>query len=109
MEDRSLCAAERKRRRAQPHEGAAPLATRTPPRLRSLWIGAAGKAMLGPWADVMAVPTFLRNTSITPLDFVGRPTELPWFSRGCPPRPSTFVCGHAMPCASDEPTMQLTA
>jgi lactoylglutathione lyase len=61
-----------------------------------LWIGSAGKAMLGLWAagsapqavtlhtafrvslaDVLAAPDFLRNASVTPLDFDGRPTDLP--------------------------------
>lgn len=61
-----------------------------------LWIGSARKAMLGlwaagsapqavtlhtafrvSWADVLAAPDFLRNAGITPLDFDGRPTDLP--------------------------------
>lgn len=61
-----------------------------------LWIGSAQKAMLGLWAagsapqvvtlhtafrvssaDVLAAPDFLRNAGVTPLDFDGRPTELP--------------------------------
>ena len=60
------------------------------------WIGATGNAMLGLWAagpaphsvalhtafrvslaDVLAAPEFLRNAGITPLDFDGRPTDLP--------------------------------
>jgi lactoylglutathione lyase len=61
-----------------------------------LWIGSDHKAMLGLWAagsapqsvtlhtafrvsgeDILAAPSFLRNASITPLDFDGRPTDLP--------------------------------
>ena len=61
-----------------------------------LWIGPDRKAMLGLWAtgpapqrvtlhtafrvklaDVLAAPDFLRNAGITPLDFDGRPTDLP--------------------------------
>ncbi len=61
-----------------------------------LWIGAARKAMLGlwvagsapqwvtlhtafrvSWTDVMAAPDLLRHAGVTPLDFDGRPTELP--------------------------------
>jgi lactoylglutathione lyase len=61
-----------------------------------LWIGAARKAMLGLWAagaapqavtlhtafrvspaDVLAAPSLLRNAGVTPLDFDGRPTDLP--------------------------------
>ena len=60
------------------------------------WIGSAGNAMLGLWAagpapqtvllhtafraglaDVMAAPDTLRSAGITPLDFDGKPTELP--------------------------------
>jgi lactoylglutathione lyase len=60
------------------------------------WIGSAGNAMLGLWAagsapqtvllhtafrvglaDVMAAPNALRSAGITPLDFNGRPTDLP--------------------------------
>lgn len=60
------------------------------------WIGSAGKAMLGLWAagsapqtvllhtafrvgvaDVMAAPNALRSAGITPLDFDGKPTDLP--------------------------------
>jgi lactoylglutathione lyase len=61
-----------------------------------LWIGSGRQAMLGLWAagsgpqavtlhtafrvtwpDVLAAPDFLRNAGITPLDFDGRPTDLP--------------------------------
>ena len=61
-----------------------------------LWIGPERKAMLGLWAagsapqavtlhtafrvnsaDVLAAPTLLRNAGVTPLDFDGRPTDLP--------------------------------
>lgn len=61
-----------------------------------LWIGSGREAMLGLWtagsapqsvtlhtafrvscADVLAVPGFLRNAGITPLDFDGKPTDLP--------------------------------
>jgi len=61
-----------------------------------LWIGSAQRAMLGLWAagsapqavtlhtafrvssaDVLAAPDFLRNAGVTPLDFDGRPTDLP--------------------------------
>ena len=60
------------------------------------WIGSAGNAMLGLWAagaatqgvtshtafrvrlaDVVAAPQVLRSAGITPLDFDGRPTDLP--------------------------------
>jgi lactoylglutathione lyase len=60
------------------------------------WIGSRGKAMLGLWqgapenahitshtafrvslADVLAAPATLRASGVTPLDFDGRPTELP--------------------------------
>jgi lactoylglutathione lyase len=61
-----------------------------------VWIGCDRQAMLGIWAtgpapqsvklhtafrvslaDVLAAPDFLRNAGITPLDFDGRPTDLP--------------------------------
>jgi lactoylglutathione lyase len=61
-----------------------------------LWIGSAGKAMLGLWvagsapqavtlhtafrvsvADVLAAPRLLLDAGVTPLDFDGRPTDLP--------------------------------
>lgn len=61
-----------------------------------LWIGSDRKAMLGlwaagsapqavtlhtafrvSWADVLAAPDFLRKAGVTPLDFDGRPTDLP--------------------------------
>ena len=61
-----------------------------------LWIGAARKAMLGLWVagsapqqvtlhtafrvsctDVMAAPGLLQNAGIAPLDFNGKPTDLP--------------------------------
>lgn len=61
-----------------------------------LWIGAARQAMLGlwvagpapqgvalhtafrvGWTDLMAAPDLLRAAGVTPLDFDGRPTELP--------------------------------
>jgi lactoylglutathione lyase len=61
-----------------------------------LWIGSARKAMLGLWAagsapqgvtlhtafrvscaDVLAAPNLLRSAGVTPLDFDGRPTDLP--------------------------------
>ena len=61
-----------------------------------LWIGRDRKAMLGLWAagsapqsvtlhtafrvslaGVLVAPDFLRNAGITPLDFDGRPTDLP--------------------------------
>jgi lactoylglutathione lyase len=61
-----------------------------------LWIGAAREAMLGLWvagpaphrvtlhtafrvslAEVLAAPRLLRHAGITPLDFDGRPTDLP--------------------------------
>ena len=61
-----------------------------------LWIGAAGNAMLGLWArevapqgvtshtafrvrleDVVAAPEVLRSAGIAPLDFDGRPTDIP--------------------------------
>jgi lactoylglutathione lyase len=61
-----------------------------------LWIGRGRRAMLGLWvagsapqsitlhtafrvarADVLAAPRVLRNVGITPLDFDGRPTDLP--------------------------------
>jgi lactoylglutathione lyase len=61
-----------------------------------LWIGGARRAMLGLWAagtapqgvtlhtafrvsraDVMAAPELLRKAGITPLDFDGKPTDLP--------------------------------
>jgi lactoylglutathione lyase len=60
------------------------------------WIGCAGNAMLGLWAagsapqsvtlhtafrvslaDVMAAPDILRTAGVTPLDFDGKPTDLP--------------------------------
>jgi lactoylglutathione lyase len=60
------------------------------------WIGDAGHAMLGLWAsgpapqrvtshtafrvsldDIMAAPGALRAAGVTPLDFDGRPTDLP--------------------------------
>jgi lactoylglutathione lyase len=60
------------------------------------WIGSAGRAMLGLWAagsapqtvllhtafrvglgDVMAAPNALRSAGVTPLDFDGKPTDLP--------------------------------
>jgi lactoylglutathione lyase len=61
-----------------------------------LWIGSAREAMLGLWAagsapqgvtlhtafrvnlaDVLTAPSLLRNAGVTPLDFDGRPTDLP--------------------------------
>jgi lactoylglutathione lyase len=61
-----------------------------------LWIGSGRNTMLGLWAagaapqsvtlhtaflvslaDVLAAPEFLRTAGITPLDFDGRPTDLP--------------------------------
>ena len=61
-----------------------------------LWIGSGRRAMLGLWAagsapqsvtlhtafrvtsaDVLAAASFLRNAGVTPLDFDGKPTELP--------------------------------
>jgi lactoylglutathione lyase len=61
-----------------------------------LWIGSARKAMLGLWAagsapqavrlhtafrvspaDILAAPSRLQNAGVTPLDFGGRPTDLP--------------------------------
>ena len=61
-----------------------------------LWIGPCREAMLGLWAagsapqsvtlhtafrvtraDVLAAPSVLRKAGITPLDFDGRPTDLP--------------------------------
>jgi lactoylglutathione lyase len=61
-----------------------------------LWIGSAHRAMLGLWAagsapqvvtlhtafrvssaEVLAAPDVLRNAGVTPLDFDGRPTDLP--------------------------------
>ena len=61
-----------------------------------LWIGCDRQAMLGLWAagsapqsvmlhtafrvseeDILAAPSLLRNAGITPLDFDGRPTDLP--------------------------------
>jgi lactoylglutathione lyase len=61
-----------------------------------LWIGSAPEAMLGLWAagsapqgvtlhtafrvtlaDVLTAPSLLRNAGVTPLDFDGRPTDLP--------------------------------
>jgi lactoylglutathione lyase len=65
-------------------------------RVAFLWIGPEQQAMLGLWAsgsapqsvtlhtafrvslaDVMAAPQVLRSLGVTPLDFDGRPTELP--------------------------------
>ncbi len=61
-----------------------------------LWIGSSRKAMLGLWAagpapqavtlhtafrvnpaEVLAAPDLLRHAGVTPLDFDGRPTDLP--------------------------------
>ena len=61
-----------------------------------LWIGSAGRAMLGLWAagsaplavtlhtafrvtcaDVLAAPHLLRSAGVAPLDFDGRPTDTP--------------------------------
>ena len=60
-----------------------------------LWIGSAGTSMLGLWAnhspvntvshaafrlsiaDALAAPAALRAAGVTPLDFDGRPTDLP--------------------------------
>ena len=61
-----------------------------------LWVGSARRAMLGLWAagstpqsvtlhtafrvtcaDVLAATRLLRNAGVTPLDFDGRPTDLP--------------------------------
>ena len=61
-----------------------------------LWVGGAGKAMLGLWtagsgpervtlhtafranlADVVAAPRALQSAGVTPLDFDGRPTDQP--------------------------------
>jgi lactoylglutathione lyase len=66
------------------------------PQAAFLWIGSAGKAMLGLWAagsapqgitlhtafrvsvaDVLSAPILLRKAGITPLDFDGKPTDRP--------------------------------
>jgi len=66
------------------------------PRAAFFWAGSTGNTMLGLWdvggtpqrvslhlafrvalADIMAAPHALRSAGVTPLDFDGRPTDLP--------------------------------